>query len=465
MTMKRLYWLTNIFGLSEFEERRSVYTAMLIGFVLRIVPIIVWLSWPCIRDECTYLRLSERILEGQGMTASNGWIWAPGYPFLLALHEGLTGYGAGIKTTQCIVSVGIMALMFHVARRFANTTVAKWAVWLYALSPTQIFFAQSLWSECLYGGLLLLGVWTFHRTQEANGTKAYQLAAYTGMLVGVCVLFRGVATYMLPIFCAALLWRRVTDGAAWKQAVILVLGAILAVAPYSVYATKKFGSFMISDRTLGQMMWLGNNDYEPIAFDWGNGPLSNIAFERHTSIGREPCGRRSQPVQRDKCQTQAGVDWIKAHPTEFVSRIPLRIAQMMNPHSFLTRHLRWGNMQGLPRWMDEAIIVLNVGWNLMVLWFGAVGLVLYGRRGHGVLISGIWLYHVAAISLLAGLTRYRVPLEPLLMIYAAWFFAEWGQNWSKASKGRRVSAVVIGGAVVFFTMWFFPAGWVGWRHW
>ena len=48
----------------------------------------------CVRDECTYLRLSERILEGEGMTASNGWIWAPGYPFLLALHEGLTGYGA-----------------------------------------------------------------------------------------------------------------------------------------------------------------------------------------------------------------------------------------------------------------------------------------------------------------------------------------------------------------------------------
>ena len=30
--------------------------------------------------------------------------------------------------------------------------------------------------------------------------------------------------------------------------------------PYSTYASKKFGSFMISDRTLGQMMWLGNND-------------------------------------------------------------------------------------------------------------------------------------------------------------------------------------------------------------
>ena len=62
--------------------------------------------------------------------------------------------------------------------------------------------------------------------------------------------------------------------------------------------------------------------------------------------------------------------------------------------------------------MDEGIIAVNVGWNLMVLWLGTLGLVLYGRGGRGLLISGVWLYHVAAISLLAGLTRYRVPLEP-----------------------------------------------------
>ena len=460
-------WLKQAVFLHGVEEGRSIRWAMGIGFLLRIVPVMLWLSWPCVRDECTYLRLSERILEGEGMTASNGWIWAPGYPFLLALHEGLTGYGAGIKTTQAIASVGVMALLFHLGRRFANPKVGKVAAWMYALSPTQIFFAQSLWSECLYGGLLLSGVWLFDKAREAKETTRISLknAVLTGLLVGVCVLFRGVATYMLPIFCVALLWRRWQLRLAWTQCVALVFGTLLMVGPYSTYASKKFDSFMISDRTLGQMMWLGNNDFEPIAFDWGNGPLSNIAFERHTELGREPCASKRKPVERDKCQTKAGVDWIKAHPKEFVSRIPLRIAQMMNPHSFLTRHLRWGNMQGLPRWMDEGIIAVNVGWNLMVLWLGTIGLVLYGRGGRGLLISGVWLYHVAAISLLAGLTRYRVPLEPLLMIYAAWFITEWGSHWKNASTPRKASALLCGGLVVFFTMWFFPAAWVQWRHW
>ena len=461
--MKVRTWFARNLFLADYIEKDTVRVAMILGFALRIIPVAMWLSWPCVRDECTYLRLSERILSGEGMTASNGWIWAPGYPFLLALHEGLTGFGAGIKTTQSIVSVGVMALLFHVARRFADTRVAVVAVWLYALSPTQIFFAQSLWSECLYGGLLLLGVWAFDRSHQSERTIRF--AIWTGVIVGVCVLFRGVATYMLPIFAGALVWKKWFSFEAWKKAIALILAATIAVAPYSTYASKKFDTFMISDRTLGQMMWLGNNEFSPIAFDWGNGPLSNIAYERHTSNGRKPCARRNQPVKRDQCQTQAGVDWIQSNPEEFVRRIPLRIAQMLNPHSFLTRHLRWGNMQGLPHWLDESIIALNVFWNLVILWFGTVGLALYGRGGRGLLVSGIWLYHIAAIGLLAGLTRYRVPLEPLLMIYAAWVIARWGNNWKQASVGRRCSAFILGCCVVVFTMWFFPAGWVGWRHW
>ena len=115
----------------------------------------------------------------------------------------------------------------------------------------------------------------------------------------------------------------------------LVLGTILMVGPYSTYASKKFGSFMISDRTLGsddvarETMILNQSLLTGAMVQ-----LSNIAFERHTEPGREPCASKRKPVERDKCQTKAGVDWIKIIHKEFVSRIPLRIAQMMNPHSF-----------------------------------------------------------------------------------------------------------------------------------
>ena len=434
-----------------------------LAFLIRIIPLILWLEWPCVRDECTYLRLSERLLSGDGMTASNGWIWAPGYPFLVSLHQNLTGYGAGIKTTQSIISIGVMCLMYHMGKRISGEKVGKWALILYAFSPTQIFFAQSLWSECLYGGFLLLALYFFDRSSEEK-EKALKYAMITGSLVGICVLFRGVATYMVPIFCFAFWWKRWFEKQAYQKIGLLLLMAILTVAPYSYYSSKKFGSFMISDRTLGQMMWLGNNDFESVAFDWGNGPLSGKAFKRHIKDGREPCGKKSEPVLRDKCQTQAGIEWIKDNPEEFAERVPLRIAQMLNPHSFLTRHIRWGYWLGIPRVIDESLVLINVFWNLMVMWGGTLGLIVYGRKAREILIGGILVYHIAAISLLAGLTRYRVPLEPLLMLYLAWVISRRKDLWSDM-KGRKTFVILGMSILIPFTLWFLPTGWVWWRHW
>jgi hypothetical protein len=269
---------------------------------------------------------------------------------------------------------------------------------------------------------------------------------------------------MLPIFAFAFWWKHWFEKQAYQKIGLLLLMAILTVAPYSHYSSKKFGSFMISDRTLGQMMWLGNNDFAPITFDWGNGPLSGKAFKRHIKDGREPCGDKREPALRDKCQTHAGVEWIKDNPKEFAERVPLRIAQMLNPHSFLTRHIRWGYWLRMPRIIDESLVLINVFWNLMVMWGGTLGLIVYGRKAREILIGGILVYHIAAISLLAGLTRYRVPLEPLLMLYLAWAISRRKDLWADM-KGRKIFVILGMSILIPFTLWFLPTGWVWWRHW
>ena len=99
-----------------------------------------------------------------------------------------------------------------------------------------------------------------------------------------------------------------------------------------------------------------------------------------------------------------------------------------------------------------------------MVWIGGVGVVWASRPR--IVDQRIWLYHVAAIGLLAGLTRYRVPLEPLLMIYAGWFLSEWGHNWQNASVARQtlisVRRVCNG---ILYDVSPNSAGWVGWRHW
>lgn len=463
--LERKPWLTD----------RILRNALIAAFVVRLVPLVVWMFDGCLRDECTYVRLAHRFGEGEGMTGSAGWIWAPGYPFLMGLFAGAFGWPEGIKVVQLPVSILACVLVYQLARHAfpEKKRVAQVAAWMYALSPHMVFFSIRLWSEVLYGTILLGGLLLLlrsrHEVDHSPERSGWVKTVAVGFIGGICVLFRGVATYMLPIWMFSVLWGRWRDKKAWAQAGLLAVVAACTVTPYSLYASHKFDGHIVSDRTMGQMMWLGNNDFDPITFDYGNGQLSRAAFKRTKKKGRDAraCGSKKQAYKRDSCQTEAGFQWIKDNPETFVSRMPLRVAQLLNPHSLLTRHLRWGRFAGMPQWFDELIILFGCLHSLGTIVLGAVGIAGRGRGSQAVLFSLILVYHCAAIAALAGLSRYRVPLEPLLMIYAAAVLADPSAFWAQVSAEKWRGVVIVAGLCILLplVLWFLPAGWPWWRSW
>jgi len=441
----------------------NLRAAVLVAGVLRLVPMLVWIDKPCVRDECTYIDLAQNLLDGQGITGSHGWLWAPAYPALMAVHEVLFGYPGAIQVTQLLVAMASVVWLHSLTRGEYGDRAARWASWLYALNPTLIFYTTSMWSETLYSGLLLGALLSLRWARGGAAVRGF----LPGLLVGACVLFRGVATYMLPVFLVGLLWGRWREAGARWGALACVVGAVIAVAPYSAYATNKWGELVIADRTMGQMMYLGNNDFPPMTFDTGNGTLSDRAYERATSQGREPCKKSGNPIEKDDCEAAAGTAWIEAHPAEFVARMPLRVAQLVNPNSFLTRHLRWGRWRGLPQWADEILVVSVVGFSFVTLLAGTLGWFTRARGWYAATSGLTVLYHVAAIAVLAGLTRYRVPLEPLWLVHAGVVLAEPRETWAQLRGGSLRSLLGVVTLIVLLALMlrFLPAGWPTWRHW
>lgn len=477
----------------RWYQDNALWGAVVVGLVLRVLPHALWPGDGCVRDECTYRGLAKRFAQGKGMTQSVEWIWAPGYPAYLGLNKALFGEAAVGAVWQVLATlVGIVFIYLLAQRTFsrrpgwpgnaaAGRRAGLWAAWLYATSAHMAWYAGRLWSEALYGVILLGGLLLFGAARDALSThwkpehtqltrRAVGAAAGVGLVVGVCVLFRGVAQYMLPIFVAGLLWGRLRRLDAWKQAAALVFTAVVVVAPYSAYATQKFDSFMLSDKTMGRMMWLGNNNMDPVTFDYGNGSLSRVGYGRALKAGRKPCAKnRRDAIKMDACQTDEAVAWIKDNPEEFVRRMPLRVAQMLNPHSLLTRHLRWGNYKGMPQWMDELIVLYQVVGSMVAMLVGMAGLTTRGRGSQGLVIFSILLYHVAAISVLAGLSRYRVPLEPLLMVYAAGLLSDpkaaWREVQASAGLWRLWATLLVLAILIPLVLWFLPSGWPTWRTW
>jgi len=410
---------------------------MLAAFLLRLVPMLVWIDKPCVRDECTYVDLAGALLAGRGMVGTHGWLWAPAYPALLAVHQWLFKLPGSVEIGQLLVATACVPMLYRLTEGEYGRKAGLWAAWAYTLNPTFIFYTSSIWSETFYSALLIGAMLALRATREGSTASRGILP---GVLLGGCILFRGVATYMLPVFITVITWGRLKQSLAWKQALACTAAAVLLVAPYSVYASRKFHAVVVSDRTLGQMMYLGNNDFPPITFDYGNGQLASRAYERATQSGRKPCPEEGNP---------------------------LRVAQLVTPHSFLTRNLRWGRWRGLPDWVDEVLIVSVAGFTFTTLIGGTLGLFARGKGWYATGSGLIVLYHVAAIAVLAGLSRYRVPLEPLWLVHAAGFFTSPREALHTLGNGSARS--VIGIFVTFFLfalmLRFLPAGWPWWATW
>ena len=142
--------------------------AMVAALVVRAVPLAAWALDTCVRDECTYIKLARRFAEGEGMTGSAGWIWAPGYPALLGIFQAALGWAQGIKVVQLPVSLLACVLVYQLARLAfpEKRSVARLSAWMYALSPHMAFFGIRLWSEVIYGTTVValtasLFVWLF----------------------------------------------------------------------------------------------------------------------------------------------------------------------------------------------------------------------------------------------------------------------------------------------------------------
>lgn len=429
------------------EPPLSIPRVIWIALLVRLLPLLLWPDSPCTRDDCTYLALAHGIVAGKGMVGTHGWLWAPGYPYFLALHERLFGDASLARWTQVLISCVSVPLVGRLARPF-GPRAENIARWMQALSPTQVFFAVNLWSEAVYTTALLGAL----VASQLPVRKRW--AGLAGALVGICLLFRGMAMGILPAIGFSL---------DRKRFLIAILACAAAVFPYSLSASFRWGGPMLTDRTLGQMMWLGDNSFSPVTFDWGNGALSDERYHYLTADGRPHCTFEDDPARQDECEVAAGVAWISTHPVEFAGRIPLRVAQLLNPHSFLTRHLRFAYWKGMPNWLDEILILATVGFSAAGVLGGLLGWIRRGTNALGRTSAVLVVWHVLAISVLAGLTRYRVPLEPLGYVWFASLFSETERPASSTTR-------TILGWLVFVTatieiLWFLPSGWPAWRTW
>jgi Dolichyl-phosphate-mannose-protein mannosyltransferase len=201
-------------------------------------------------DEKSYAKLAIDIAEhghyGDSTTnMSEPLHWPPGAPALFALAYKIhpSAHGSlkiqSVLWAQWVVGMLLIGVVFLLGRMLAGNGAGLIAAAVIALYPPAIINTSQQLSEPLGALAVAVGVLAVAWAWRAGGWWRWGLA---GLALGAAVLVRAdllVAPFLVALLLAIVLWRRAGRRPGLAAGGALAAGALLALAPWTIYASAR----------------------------------------------------------------------------------------------------------------------------------------------------------------------------------------------------------------------------------
>jgi hypothetical protein len=403
----------------------NVVLALLL-FIVALAPRAAWLSYADgpphgLNDPFIYNQLADRIADGKGYTRESGEAFAyypPGYPLALgAVKKGgdVFGWGrdaASGKAMNVVAGAISSVLVFGIALRIADRTVAVVAGLAHAFFPSQVLYTGVLLSEPIFTMLFLASllalVW---RAWGADGVSPPHLwlAAF---LLGCATVVRGITLLFPFAVLVPLLWVVRPRTHALGQAAVLFAGVLLFVVPLTIRNSVAFGQFVGPSTNVGDDLCIGNHEGAPGHFDFGapcllpydGSPLKDFELRRD-ELGRE----RAISYVLHNPADMPGLLWSKAYHLLRYDDDGLFAAESYGNDQFIEPGLR----SALSRVANLAYYLAGV--------LAIVGVPFFLGRGdpRRILLVVSMAYVLMVPLIFFGDPRFHFPAVPLAIIIAS----------------------------------------------
>jgi 4-amino-4-deoxy-L-arabinose transferase-like glycosyltransferase len=303
----------------------------------------------------------------------------------------------GALTVPLVYLIGLRAL----GRRAAIAAAAALAVF-----PGQILMADVALSETLY----IFELVAFIALALVLGRSRKALVVL-GVLAGLAALTRGEG-FLFPLIVLAMWWAPGARKPALRQTAVVVAVMVITVAPWTIRNAGVAHGFVPVGTNASGTLWSGHNARAD------GGPTYQTPAELAELEGLSEAASASK-------QRKQAIDWAVHHPLRELELIPLKLRALARGDSLLID--RWINASGQrPLGKTEATVASRLAdvasYGLIALLL--VALVLAGRRLWRVpAMRGILAFLALAVPLYGfvyyGNVRYRIPLEPLMLLVVA----------------------------------------------
>jgi len=363
--------------------------------------------------------------------------YPPVYPYFIAVLHRALGTLVAVQWTQAILGSLIVPAVGRAGRLTFGPRAGLLAAAFAALYPDLVWFSVHFWSETLF---ILFLWWAIERTLQADATGSWRAAVVSGLFFGLATLTRELALYLAPIAAVWLArppwgqWR--PDSVALKRAAVLLLGVALTVAPWTIRNALVFRAFIPVSTMGGLNLWQGNTTVSHLEI-----------YQALAKVGG--------PLEQDRyCRRLAWETIASRQPLWILEKLGEQMPEFWKAGSEVLDHLVGREACG--PLTDRVLIpveVMLVGSYLVTLGLFLVGLVrVPAAAPSALLVLVLAAYNMAHVVAYAT-SRFRLPVLPVLFVYAAALVVGAREGTPRPLKGWRAALFVGLAVLALVTLW------------
>lgn len=377
---------------------------------------------PLSGDEPTYESIGNSLSLGQGYTL-NGQLTAgksPGYPLFIAGVYALFGHDfVAIRIAQAVVDAMMCAVIYLIASKLFNRKIGCLAGILSAVHYFFLSSIQLLRPDTIQMFFIVLSVLYWIKWRESFLKRDIALM---GLFSSASIMLKANAIFLPLSFISIELFnflktKRHQTNIFMIHLLVFILAVSLLIAPWIVRNYKVFHSLIFFSTEVGSALYASYNPPEGKKF--GLAPKDSVIAEAF---------KMQSEVDQNKFLILKSKEYISTHKKQVIQLLPLKVL-------FFWSLFDWETLS------DDGEGVYNFA-TAFILPFTILGLVILRRdlwRLTPIILPIIYFFLFIGL-VFQGLPRYRLPIEPFLIIFAAFCIVYLYERFSKAKTILCISA-------------------------
>ncbi len=393
-----------------------------------------------VSDGLIYDLRAQEIAAGD-LLGSADFVHAPLYAYVLGAIEWVVGHDLwSVRLVQMLLGSASCVLLLLACRRFFGERQATLAAILLAFYPPALFFDGLIQKAGLGLFITTLLLWLLGCCASRPGWVRW---LGSGLAMGLLVLTRQNAMALVPLLFVWL-WVRFRGSdkpklVAWSVA--CAVGLALALVPWAVRNKVVTGELVLTTPNLGQNFYMGNHleatgTYVPHKLGWGTAELEQQEWAR---TAERETGRQMSAVEISDHFLDKSLEYIKSHPGHWLALNLKKTAMVWNAYESYDTEDYY-----LYRERSGILNVLDHVWHFGVLCpLGIAGIVLTRARWRELwFLYGWMLVTTVAVAVFVVFARYRLPLVPVLLMFASAGVVAAVRHLRDRHAGKLIGAVV-----------------------